>query len=575
MEHKPLTKWGEAITDAPLHRYPRPQLERDSYLNLNGIWSYEITGGAAESRSGDILVPFSPESALSGADTQLKKDETLRYSRSFSLPDGFKKDIVRLQFGAVDQTCEVLINGSSVGTHEGGYLPFRFDITDALHDGENLIEVVVRDDADSEIYARGKQKYARGGIWYTATSGIWQTVWLESLYSAHIESVRITPLFDERKVRFEIEQTGCPEIFVEVYGKQTLMTGSTRTGELELSIDDFSPWSPDDPFLYDVIFTAERDVVRSYFGMRKFSTVERNGRLLPALNNEPIFMSGVLDQGYYSDGLYTPPSDEAMIADISSMKAMGFNMLRKHIKIEPLRWYYHCDRLGMIVWQDMVNSGAEYKPAVTMALPFIGIRISDKNRAAFGRKSAEGRAAFEKDMRDTAELLYNCASLMVYTVFNEGWGQFDSERLTGILRELDPTRLIDSASGWHDMGAGDFKSRHIYYKKLKMKADKRMLALTEFGGYSLSAGERKSEKPFGYKLFTDGKELSDAIKSLYMDELKPLIKNGLCAAVYTQLSDVEDEINGLLTFDRRVQKADTALMQSLNEELYGEFGKCF
>ena len=347
-------------------------------------------------------------------------------------------------------------------------------------------------------------------------------------------------------------------------------TDEQGTAEILLQEQHVRPWSPEDPFLYEVTITLGEDRVESYFALRKFSMVEREGKQVLALNNKPIFMSGVLDQGYWSDGLYTAPSDEALIYDIQTMKDLGFNMLRKHIKIEPLRWYYHCDRLGMIVWQDMVSGGAPQSPLVIQVLPFLGIHLCDRKYRKFGRAAEESRDQYVQDLYDTVELLYNTPSLAVWVPFNEGWGQFDSLQMTQILWELDDTRLVDHASGWHDQGGGDFKSRHIYFRRARMRGDgRRVLALTEFGGYSLPvAGHTATKKEFGYRMYHGEAEFMAAYRRLYTEEIQPLLDSqGLSAAVYTQLSDVEEEVNGLLTYDRRVCKVDAAEVRALNRQL--------
>ena len=371
------TPWGEhPDKTCPLPEYPRPQLRRDSYLCLNGLWDYTVEDGDEYSRrrSGKILVPFSPESLLSGCDFRLESGETLWYERTFTLPEGFRRDRVLLHFGAVDQCCRVLVNGQEAGRHEGGYLPFCLDITELLNDGENRLTAVVTDDAAGGVYGMGKQRYQRGGIWYTATSGIWQTVWLESVPGNYVKNIRLTPDLDAGVLRWHIEADAAEGACVTVRAGDTVIAegraDENGDGVSVIPAAHLRPWSPEDPFLYDVDITLGEDRVASYFGMRKFSLMEHQGRQVLALNNEPYFQTGLLDQGYWSDGLYTPPSDEAMVCDIRTMKELGFNMLRKHIKIEPLRWYYHCDRLGMLVWQDMVSGFESFEPLYTQVLPF-------------------------------------------------------------------------------------------------------------------------------------------------------------------------------------------------------------
>ncbi|MDE7220823.1 MAG: MFS transporter [Oscillospiraceae bacterium] len=575
-----LTPWGEKLDrDDPLPEYPRPQLRRDSFFSLNGRWQYAIRRRKEQEPAafdGEIIVPFSPECLLSGVQRTVMPEDRLWYKRTFALPAGFRKDRVLLHFGAVDQSCQVFVNGKDVGGHEGGYLPFTCDITQALAEGENTLVVSVTDAGSRSRHAYGKQSFTPGGIWYTPQSGIWQTVWLESVPENHAEKLTITPMYDSGEVRF-ILRAKDPEnanFVIRKEGEVIAEDWYDAGGEgLIMSIMDehFRPWTPEDPFLYDVTVTlSSGDVVQSYFGMRKFGTAEVDGKKVLALNGRPIFMSGVLDQGYWSDGLYTPASDEAMVYDIRKMKECGFNMLRKHIKIEPLRWYYHCDRLGMIVWQDLVSGGSRLDPLVIQVLPFLGVSLQDGKYARFGREDPAGREQFVLDLQDTVDLLYNSPSLAVWVPFNEGWGQFDSLLATQMLWEQDPTRLVDHASGWHDQGGGDFKSRHVYFKPVRLKHDKhRVLALTEFGGYSLpAAGHTASEKLFGYRMYKTQEEFMEALVRLYEQEVIPCReKQRLSASVYTQVSDVEDEINGLLSFDRKVCKADEARLREINARL--------
>ena len=575
---RPLfTPWGETLDrDHPLSEYPRPQLRRDSYMNLNGRWEYAIRkdAKAPSEYDGEIIVPFSPESLLSGVGRQVMPGDKLWYRRTFRLDKNFKRDRVLLHFGAVDQECEVFVNGEAVGSHKGGYTPFTLDVTDSLTDGENSLTVIVTDTTSDGPHAYGKQSFNRGGIWYTPQSGIWQTVWLESVPENYVKALKITPLFDERKVRIEIDAAHAAGANVVIRKDGTVIAEewADESGKVELLIQDeyFSPWSPDDPFLYDITVRLEQDTVESYFGMRKFSTTEWNGKKVFALNNKPIFMNGVLDQGYWSDGLYTAPSDEALIYDIETMKDLGFNMLRKHIKIEPLRWYYHCDRLGMLVWQDAVSGGEPYNPMVIQVLPFIGFKLRDTKYSTFGRTDEAGRDQFVQDLTDMVELLYNTVSLALWVPFNEGWGQFDSLKITQMLWEMDDTRLVDHASGWHDQGGGDLNSFHVYYRPVRLKHDKhRVLALTEFGGYSMPLpGHMSSPKEFGYRIYHDSDSFMNAYCKLYEKEvIRCMEKQALSAAVYTQVSDVEDEVNGLLTYDRKVCKVDTARVRKLNQRL--------
>ena len=572
-----LTKWGAALDrSCPLPEYPRPQLRRESFYNLNGVWDYAITasGDEPEVWDGEIVVPFSPEAPLSGAARGPAKDEFLHYRRSFTLPDGFRKDRVLLHFGAVDQIAEVFVNGVSAVKHSGGYWPFSADITSLLREGENVLCVTVRDNADDPTFAYGKQRYKRGGMWYTAQSGIWQTVWLESVPEVHIVSLRITPEFDDARVRIELETAGESRaaITCDVRGEDgSFVAGSwAKGGVCVVPLPDFHAWTPDDPYLYALDITCGEDHVESYFAMRKFSYVEHNGHKVFGLNNVPLFHNGLLDQGYYPDGLLTPPSDEAMVHDIETMKRCGFNMLRKHIKIEPLRWYYHCDRLGMIVWQDMVSGGQPYSFLHVSALPTLGVvDLPDRDAKPYGRSGMLSRARFRREMADTVRHLYNCPCIALWTVFNEGWGQFDALEMANELKMLDATRFIDHASGWQDQGREEMKSRHIYFRPVKLKNDGRALALTEYGGYILAVdGHRWTDKVFGYRICRDAAALTRDYEKLMLGQVLPHIRaEGLTAAVYTQITDVEEELNGLMTYDREVLKIPEETLREINKQL--------
>ena len=577
---KLYTPWGEQLDrTCPLPEYPRPQLRRESYYNLNGIWEYTWQDQQGETLGeGEILVPFSPESLLSGCDFQLLPGQTLRYRRSFTLPEGFRRDRVLLHFGAVDQSCRVWVNHQEAGGHEGGYLPFTLDITELLREGENLLEAAVQDAVDGGVHSYGKQRLRRGGIWYTAQSGIWQTVWMESVPDNYITALELTPDLDGGRLCWRVHAPQAQGAVVTVWkeGQPVAKTQADEAGRGSTPIprELLRTWSPEDPFLYDLtVELPGGDRVESYFGMRKFSVMEYRGRKVLALNNQPYFHHGVLDQGYWSDGLYTPPSDEAMIWDIQTMKDMGFNVLRKHIKIEPMRWYYHCDRLGVIVWQDMVSGGDNFRPLYTQVLPFAGFHVRDKASGRFGRGNPATCQQFLADAHETVRHLYNCVSLGLWVPFNEGWGQFDALELCRRVRQLDGTRPIDHASGWHDQGGGDLKSRHVYYHRAKLKYDgRRVLALTEFGGYSLPVpGHISTDRKFGYRVYQDRERWMDAVEHLYEREVLPMVaQEGLAAAIYTQLSDVEDEINGLVTYDRRVVKAAPERMAAIARSLRQE-----
>lgn len=608
-----ISRWGKEIDPGNiLQEYPRPNLVRDSYFNLNGEWECRIN----ESETADfydetIIVPFSPESMLSGVGKIVMPHQRLHYRKKFTLPEGFKKSRVLLHFGAVDQECSVFVNGIRVGGHKGGYLPFHFDITDSLRQGENVLTLSVTDRTEQSPHARGKQKLQKKGkyasLFYTPQSGIWKTVWMESVEKAYIEDVRITPLYDDSSVRFEItvlnacKTSGAETSGGKASGGETSGTVSLavldRGGEIgqaeitvrqekeikkvisqEIKLDGFKPWTPDTPHLYDVIIRYGEDEVRSYFGMRKLSTGrDGKGILRFFLNNKPYFFNGILDQGYWPESLMTAPSDEALVYDIIKLKEMGYNTIRKHVKIEAERFYYHCDRLGMMVWQDMPNGGGEYNMVFVTHLPNASDRfargVSDRHYGIFKRKDGEGRRQYYTDLKNMVSTLYNYPSIAVWVPFNEGWGQFDAAKATKEVREIDSGRLINEACGWFDQGGGDMYSIHNYRHKLKVKPQQdRVVALTEYGGYAYPVEEHLScKKEFGYQHYHSTEELTQNYKRLWEEEIYPNLQYGLCSAIYTQTSDIEEEINGVLTYDREIVKLDEDQVKEMNDKLYGMF----
>ena len=572
MEQTKLTTvWGENLDPQNvLREYPRPQMVRDSYENLNGYWDCSFTAEGEKPQTWQkILVPFSPEAPLSGVNRMLQANEVLWYRRS--LPD-MKADggRVLLHVGAVDQQAEVYVNGTKVAQHMGGYTPFSADITDALAEGENELLVRVVDDSDNSWHSRGKQKTARGNIWYTPQSGIWQTVWMERVPANYITGLHITPLFDQKACQVVVNTFAPAAVSIAFEGK----TYAACSGEaVIITPETFMPWSPDDPHLYDFEAASGEDSVKSYFALRSVE-VREDGQGIKRLhlNGKPYFHVGMLDQGYWPDGLYTAPSDEALIYDIQLAKDLGFNMLRKHIKIEPLRWYYHCDRLGMLVWQDMINGGRkDYNKFVIIAPLFTGLALKDSHYSWFKRQDAEGRAEYYAELDEMIRHLYNCPSIVMWVPFNEGWGQFDAAEAVRRIQALDTTRTIDHASGWHDQGIGDFKSLHVYFKPYKFSEDKkkRCEILTEFGGYSFPVEGHlfNTEKAFGYKKIASLDDLAAAYRKLYEEEIIPVKARGLSATVYTQVSDVEDEINGVVTYDRKVVKFNPAFMRAIHFQL--------
>lgn len=567
-----LTRWGKALNrEHVLTEYPRPQFERDSYLNLNGVWQYAITdsGQIPGAYQGEIVVPFSPECPLSGVNRVVTPQQYLHYFKQFAVPAGFHQGRVLLHFGAVDQSAKVWLNGELVAEHEGGYLPFSADVSAAVQEGVNELRLTVRDVSDTGYYARGKQRFKRGGIWYSPQSGIWQTVWMESMPADSLSGVKITPDFDNGSVHIRMDYFETPASYeIEVLAGGQVVAAAVAEEQVTLAIPSFKSWSPEEPFLYDLRLRRGKEQIKSYFAMRKFS-VGKDAAGVPRLflNNHPYFHNGVLDQGYYPDGFLTPPSDEAMLFDIRAMKQMGFNMLRKHIKIEPMRWYYHCDRLGMLVWQDMVNGGQGYGLEVSV-WPFIGIVMDDTKYAHFGRGDQAGREQFLEETKETVRLLYNVPSIAMWVPFNEGWGQFDAKKVHALVKQLDPTRTVDHASGWHDQGAGDVVSKHIYFTPIKVKRYPVPYVLSEFGGLGLKIeGHTFNDKMFGYKIYKSTQALTQAYSRLYSQTIIPQIAKALSATVYTQLTDVEDELNGFYTYDREVCKVDEALVLKLNRQM--------
>ncbi len=549
-------------SEIPFSDYPRPQMQRDSYLCLNGTWQFRIENGDKTRYDGTITVPFAPESRLSGVGCSVRKNDVLLYERTFSLDPAFVKARVRLHFGAVDQHARVYLNDQLVGEHSGGYLPFYCDITDAMVMGENCLRVEARDPLDRTL-PYGKQTNKRGGMWYTKISGIWQTVWLESVPQNPIENIRITP--DLHGVTVTV--TGGVDSKTLCVGEKAYpFIGDTCRVEIDYPI----LWTPETPYLYTATVTAGEDTVQTYFGLRTMSVQERNGRAYLCLNGEPIFCHGLLDQGYFRDGIFLPASSRGFEEDILRMKACGFNMLRKHIKLEPALFYYYCDKHGMLVFQDMINSG-HYSFLIDTALPTIGPRKGITHRV-----SRERKVAFLQHGEAILAHLYNHPSVVYYTIFNEGWGQFEAAACYRYFKALDGSRIYDTTSGWFKVKETDVESDHIYFKPVKLNAVLgKPMVLSEFGGYSCRvAGHTFNlDQNYGYRTFADCEALETALCTLYDTEIISLIDKGLCAAVLTQVSDVEDETNGLLTYDRRVQKVDTARMRSLADRLYAAFAK--
>ena len=599
------TIWSQdAARGQTLKEYPRPGMVRRHWINLNGMWDYLITGSRilpwqfyeddCFPFDGQILVPFSPEAPLSHVNRQLLPDETLWYSRQLQLPEGclnIADQRLLLHFGAVDQICSVYINGKFATYHKGGYLPFTTDITDFITDDLTIsILVSVHDLSDTSYHARGKQQLKRGGMFYTAQSGIWQTVWMEIVPNDYIRDVRATPDFDEGQLQIRVRTTASGSITCKIYPpalldadgvtdrlcENAITTVSIHSGEkavIPIPKDIQRAWSPREPWLYPYSLEYGNDRVLGYFALRKcdIQTAE-DGYPRFFLNGHPYFQSGVLDQGYWPDGLYTAPSDEALIYDIRTRKDLGFNMLRKHGTLESDRWYFHCDRMGMLVWQDMPNGGSHYQhwfvTYLATLLNWMRIPVRDIHARLLSRTEEEGRQEYIDEIRHMIKALYNHPSIVTWVPFNEGWGQFSTKKVTDFIHRLDPARLVDSASGWFDQGCGDINSLHYYFLGLPVPRSKRVLALSEFGGYSLRIPEHSAcQKVYGYKKFTTSDALTQGFSELMEDIIVPSVSKGYSATVYTQLSDIEEETNGLITYDRKKLKMNPLIVQKWNTKL--------
>ena len=584
----------------PLAEYPRPAMRRDSCEILNGPWQYAITQTAEYPAAwqGSILVPYSPEAPASGVNRTLQPGQWLHYHRLFAPPAG-EGGRVLLHFGAVDYACAVQINGHLAGGHRGGYWPFTLDITDLLNGtGRNSLWVAVQDPTGHGTQARGKQTLKPGGMFYPPQSGIWQTVWLERVPDNYIQTLTVTPDYDARTVTVRVHTAkpgGAVNLWAMVRaGGVTIAEDwgndeADQDGEVTLNIPEehFFPWSPDTPFLYDLTVGTNQgeeaglDTVHSYFALRKWSCApDAHGVLRFCLNDKPILLNGLLDQGYWPEGLYTPPSDAAVERELSEVKALGFNLLRKHAKIEPQRWYYHCDRLGLIVWQDIVNGGSAYNlwfvTYLTNVLQPLLRRFPDGKacRRLLSRAKPAGREEYAHELADTVQALRCHPCIACWVPFNEGWGQFDAGKAVQALRALDGTRLVDEASGWFDQGGGDVHSLHNYFYPLRIRPQKRTVALSEYGGIAWPMpGHEPPRKTYGYGTAKDRQELTARYKKLQLKTVLPQLEKGLSALVYTQLTDVEDEVNGLFTYDRAAVKPDANAVRSVNAALAAEFAR--
>lgn len=576
---KITTPWSDQIDpNAPLPDYPRPQMAREDWLNLNGLWDYAVRPGKSAEGSGydgKILVPFAAESALSGVGKNVGKDNVLVYRRMVTLPRNFRNKRTLLHFGAVDWKAEVSVNGVGVGSHTGGYDPFTFDITEALKkSGANEITVTVWDPTDEGPQPRGKQVNDPKGIWYTPVTGIWQTVWLEAVPDTYIRSLRITPDLDAKmlKLRADVDnfKSGDRLTISAWDGTQKIAEGESENLDMTLAIPNPKIWSPSDPFLYDLRVSLLRggktiDEVRSYFGMRKMSMApDESGVQRMMLNNEMMFQYGPLDQGWWPDGLYTAPTDEALLFDIQKTKDLGFNMIRKHVKVEPARWYYHCDRLGMLVWQDMPSGDMgnrwESRPGV------IG-KGTEKQR------TPESEKIFRDEWKAIMDANMNFPSIVVWVPFNEAWGQFKTKEIVEWTMRYDPSRLVNAASGGNFYDVGHILDIHNYPDPVmpapELFGKDQALVLGEYGGLGLPVEEHtwQDKDNWGYQSFTTRDELLRKYEELVL-RIPSLIEQGLSAAIYTQTTDVEVETNGLMTYDRKVIKMPEGRLKQLHQKLY-------
>ena len=574
------TSWGEQLDPKNvLPEYPRPIMERNDWKNLNGLWKYAITPKgtpAPAAYQGDILVPFAVESSLSGVGKMINEKEELWYQRTFDVPSAWRGKQILLHFGAVDWKAEVWVNDVKVGEHTGGFTPFYFDITSVLNKGNNDLVVKVWDPSDRGEQPRGKQIANPHGIWYTPVTGIWQTVWLEPVATQYITNLKTTPDIDNNSVKVEVaaNTTSADKVEVKVFdGKNLVAKGAALNGvPVELAMPaNAKLWSPDSPFLYNMEVTLYKDgkaidQVKSYTAMRKYSIRKgQNGITRLQLNNKDYFQFGPLDQGWWPDGLYTAPTDEALVYDLKKTKDFGYNMVRKHVKVEPARWYTHCDQLGLIVWQDMPNGGPS--PQWQARNYFNGTEVI---------RSAAFEANYRKEWKEIIDCLYSYPSIAVWVPFNEAWGQFKTPEIVAWTKEYDPSRLVNPASGGNHYTCGDILDLHHYPGPNMFLYDpRRATVLGEYGGIGLVVEGNtwvNDKKNWGYVKFNTSDEVTNEYIK-YGKHLLELIRKGFSAAVYTQTTDVEGEINGLMTYDRKVIKMNEAKVREINQQICNSLNK--
>ena len=572
------SKWANQVSEKDVWNvYPRPQMKRENWKNLNGLWEYAIVPVNSKEPSefqGEILVPFAVESELSGVKKLVGENKNLWYRTEFNVPEYSSHERIQLNFGAVDWKATVYINGEKAGEHTGGFTPFSLDITPYLKKGLQILTVKVWDPSDAGTQPRGKQVANPKGIWYSPVTGIWQTVWLEKTSKEFIQSIKNTPDIDHAKLHSQIYLGGITEaknLLVEalnggkvVASSQSELHRGQKLVQIDLEIPNQVLWSPDNPHLYDLKVSLRDDdstidEVSGYFGMRKVSLgKDHNGYTRILINNEPLFQFGLLDQGWWPDGLFTAPNKEAMLYDVAMTEKWGFNMIRKHVKVEPAVFYYECDKRGMLVWQDMPNGNY---------LEELRIQAWEEKDAQRPKKSSK---QFEKELKEMMDYFHSFPSIVVWVPFNEGWGQYDTERVTGWVEDYDPSRLIDSPSGWADRGVGDMIDVHLYPGPgMELSEENRVAVLGEFGGIGWAVEDHIwwDKKNWGYLTYSGERQYKERFEELLKD-LVSLKSFGLSAAIYTQTTDVEGEVNGLMTYDREVVKIDPEVTQKLIKPLY-------
>ena len=607
------TEWASKIDPSnPLPEYPRPQMVRKNWVNLNGLWNYAVTEASAESfkSEGRILVPYAVESSLSGVGRRITKNDALWYERSFSIPKDWEGKNVLLHFGAVDWQAEVYVNDQQVGEHRGGYDPFSFDITPYLKkSGKQTVKVKVQDATDNGFQPRGKQCIINTGIWYTPVSGIWQTVWLEPVAPAHIENYYVVSDVDKSTMTIEVDASTSEGDVVKVAvleggqgysaenpSSKVIAEARVQNGKAEIKIDNMKTWSHDSPYLYGVRLTVTRDgkvvdTVEGYTAMRKISIVKDkslNAYHRMALNNDPLFQFGPLDQGWWPDGLYTAPTDEALKFDVAKTKELGFNMIRKHIKVEPARWYYWCDVYGMLVWQDMpciADHSRKQFPARDKEVVEVSAAKWSHDSFLGGTYCdipLEWKSNFYREWTNIINAFKNFQCIVVWVPFNESWGQFDTPAVVKMTRELDPTRLVNPASGGNfdfscgAEGYGDIIDVHHYPCPAMNFFDRKFVnVLGEYGGIGLPVEGHtwNIDRKWGYGGTKKDSEEVMTIYEQYLDMLKVFVSTGCAAAVYTQTTDVEGEVNGLMTYDRKVIKVDIPRIAKGNKSVIASMPK--